>query len=106
MVKRFDVYLVRSDPTKGSEIKKTRPALVVSPNEMNRWIKTVIVAPMTTKKRNYPSRVICNFQDKEAQIALDQIRSVDKQRLVHKLGRIDIDVQVLVLNKLAKIFEK
>ncbi len=106
MVKRFDVYLVRLDPTMGSEIKKTRPALVVSPNEMNHWIKTVIVAPMTTKRRNFPSRVMCDFQEKEGQIALDQIRTVDKARLIRKLGRIDVNVQISVLDKLAEIFEK
>ncbi len=106
MVKRFDIYLVRLDPTMGSEIKKTRPALVISPNEMNHWIKTVIVAPMTTKKRNFPSRVMCDFQDKEGQIALDQIRTVDKVRLIRKLGRIDVNVQIAVLDKLAEIFEK
>ncbi len=106
MVKRFDVYLVRLDPTMGSEIRKTRPALVVSPNEMNHWIKTVIVAPMTTKRRNFPSRVMCDFQDKEGQIALDQIRTVDKARLIRKLGRIDVNVQISVLDKLAEIFEK
>lgn len=106
MVKRFDVFLVNLDPTIGSEIRKTRPALVISPNEMNRWIKTVIIAPMTTKGRDYPSRVMCEFQGKEGQILLDQIRSVDKVRLVRKLGRVDDDVQSSVLDKLAKIFAK
>ena len=106
MVKRFDVYLVNLDPTIGSEIKKTRPALIISPNEMNRWIKTVIIAPMTTKGREYPSRVSCIFQEKEGQIVLDQIRTVDKMRLVRKLGRIDERVQISVLDKLAEIFER
>ena len=107
MVTRFDVYLVNLDPTVRSEIRKTRPALIISPNEMNRWIKTVIVAPMTTKGRNYPSRVTCIFQGKDGQIVLDQIRSVDKVRLVRKLGRIDDDLlQASVLDKLANIFEK
>ena len=106
MVKRFDVYLVNLDPTIGSEIKKTRPALIISPNEMNRWIKTVIIAPMTTKGREYPSRVSCIFQGKEGQIVLDQIRTVDKMRLVRKLGRIDERVQISVLDKLAEIFER
>lgn len=104
MVKRFAVYLVNLDPTIGSEIRKTRPALVVSPNEMNRWVKTVIVAPMTTKGRNYPSRVTCDFQGKEGQIILDQIRSVDKKRLVRKLGNIDENTQKTVLDRLAEIF--
>lgn len=104
MVKRFAVYLVNLDPTIGSEIRKTRPALVVSPNEMNRWVKTVIVAPMITKGRNYPSRVTCDFQGKEGQIILDQIRSVDKKRLVRKLGNIDENTQKTVLDRLAEIF--
>lgn len=68
VVKRFDVFLVNLDPTIGSEIKKTRPCLIISPDEMNRYIKTVIIAPMTTKGRAYPTRVVCKFQGKEGQI--------------------------------------
>ena len=104
VVKRFEVYLVNLDPTVGSEIKKTRPCLVISPDEMNRWIKTVIVAPMTTKGRAYPTRVPCTFQDKEGQIVLDQIRTVDKTRLVRKLGKIASSVQGDVLEMLAEMF--
>ena len=82
VVKRFDVYLVNLDPTIGSEIKKTRPCLIISPDEMNRWVRTVIVAPMTTKGRPDPTRVLCEFQRKEGYIVLDQIRTVDRARLV------------------------
>jgi len=104
VVKRFDVYLVSLDPTVGSEIKKTRPCLVISPDEMNRWIKTVIIAPMTTKGQPYPTRVLCEFQGKEGHVVLDQIRTVDKARLVHKLGRIRKSTQREVLVTLAEIF--
>ena len=88
LVQRFEVFLVNLDPTIGHEIQKTRPCVVVSPNEMNRNIATVMIAPMTTKGRTYPTRVICQFQGKEGQIVLDQLRTVDKTRLVKKLGEI------------------
>jgi mRNA interferase MazF len=104
VVKRFDVHLVSLDPTLGSEIQKTRPCLVISPDEMNRFIATVIVAPMTTQERSYPTRVACKFQAKEGQIVLDQIRTVDKSRLVRKLGRIDKATQTEVLATLAEMF--
>jgi mRNA interferase MazF len=104
VVKRFDVYLVDLDPTVGSEIEKTRPCLIISPDEMNRWIRTVIVAPMSTKGQPYPTRVRCEFQGKEGQVVLDQIRTVDKSRLVHKLGRIDKATQREVLVTLAEMF--
>jgi len=103
-LKRFDVYLVNLDPTVGSEIQKTRPCLVVSPDEMNRHIATVIVAPMTTKGHPYPTRVACRFQDKEGQIVLDQLRTVDKVRLVKRLGRIGKETQQAVLAVLAEMF--
>jgi mRNA interferase MazF len=104
VVNRFDVYLVNLDPTVGSEIKKTRPCLVISPDEMNRWIRTVIVAPMTTKGQSYPTRVSCEFQGKDGQVVLDQIRTVDKSRLVQKLGRIDKGTQREVLVIIAEMF--
>ncbi len=103
-VDRFDVYLVLLDPTLGNEIQKTRPCLVVSPNEMNHHIATVIVAPMTTKGRPYPTRVSCIFEGKEGQVVLDQLRTVDKLRLVRRLGRIADDVQETVLMTLAEMF--
>lgn len=89
VVNCFDVYLVSLDPTVGSEIKKTRPDLIVSPDEMNRYVRTVIVAPITTRDRNYPTRVPGTFQGKEGQIVLDQIRTVEKSWLAKKLGRLD-----------------
>ena len=104
VVERFDVYLVNFDPTVGSEIQKTRPCLIISPDEMNHWIKTVIVAPMTTKGQLYPTRMHCTFQGREGQIVLDQIRTVDKPRLVRKLGRIDQATQDGVLATLAEMF--
>ncbi|MHC5599122.1 MAG: type II toxin-antitoxin system PemK/MazF family toxin [Nostoc sp.] len=104
VVNRFDVFLVNLDPTIGSEIQKTRPCVVISPDEMNKYIATVIVAPMTTKGQSYPTRVACQFQSKEGQIVLDQIRTVDKTRLVKKLGQIDCNEQKAVLDTLAEMF--
>jgi mRNA interferase MazF len=104
VVKRFDVFLVNLDPTIGSEIKKTRPCVVVSPDEMNRHVTTVITAPMTTKGKTYPTRVVCQFQGKDGQIVLDQIRTIDKTRLVKKLGQISQDEQRVVLDTLAEMF--
>ena len=104
VVKRFEVYLVALDPTRGSELRKTRPCLVISPDEMNRHIRTVIVAPMTTKGRNYPTRVACRFQKKDGQIVLDQIRTIDKSRLVKKLGRISPTAASRVLETLQELF--
>lgn len=104
VIKRFDVYLVNLDPTEGHEIRKARPCLIVSPDEMNRYIATVIVAPMTTKGRDYPTRVQCTFKGKNGQVVLDQIRTIDKSRLVQKLGRIDKQTQEEVLSILAEMF--
>ena len=104
VIKRFDVYLINLDPTIGSEIQKTRPCLVISPDEMNRFIRTVIIAPMTTKGISYPTRVACKFQGKQGQIVLDQIRTVDKTRLVKRLGKIDKHIQTEVLSILEEMF--
>lgn len=104
VVKRFDVYLVVLDPTVGSEIQKTRPCLIVSPDEMNRHISTVIVAPMTTHGQPYPSRVPCRFENKDGQVVLDQLRTVDKARLVKHLGQIGVETQDAVLSVLAALF--
>lgn len=105
-IKRFQVYLVNLDPTVGHEIKKTRPCLIISPNEMNRHIGTVIVAPMTTKGRSYPTRVQCSSLDKKGQVVLDQIRTVDKRRLIEKLGTINSKAQNSILNVLQELFAK
>lgn len=104
VAKRFDVYLINLDPTVGSEIQKTRPCLIVSPDELNRHIATVIIAPMTTKGRDYPTRIACKFRGKHGQIVLDQIRTVDKFRLVKKVGKIDDLTQTKVLTKLKEMF--
>jgi mRNA interferase MazF len=107
MVKRFEVYLVRLNPTLGSEIQKTRPCAVVSPDQMNRHIQTVIVAPMTTKgSRKYPTRVECEFGGKQGQVVLDQIRTVDKARLVKKLGELGDQTQKETLRILSEMFAK
>jgi mRNA interferase MazF len=104
VVNRFEVHLVNLDPTIGSEIQKTRPCLVISPDEMNHHIATVLVAPMTTRGRDYPTRVNCDFQGKVGQIVLDQIRTVDKTRLVKKLGKVNIEIQKEVLAVLMDMF--
>lgn len=105
-VNRFEVYLINLDPTVGSEIRKKRPCLVVSPDEMNHNIRTVIVAPMTTKGQPYPTRVECRFRGKLGQVVLDQIRTVDKVRLVRKLGRLDTRAAERVLAVLEEMFAR
>lgn len=106
VIKRFEVYLINLDPTIGNEIQKMRPCLVISPDEMNNHIAAVIVAPMTTKGRDYPTRVNCQFEGKSGQIVLDQIRTVDKSRLVKKLGKISDDTQDSVLAVLLEMFSE
>jgi mRNA interferase MazF len=101
---RHEVYLVALDPTVGNEIRKTRPCVVVSPDEMNRHIGTVIVAPMTTTVRAFPSRVACTFQGKKGQVALDQIRTVDRSRLAKRLGTLTKAQGSTVLAVLSEIF--
>jgi mRNA interferase MazF len=104
VVKRFDVYLINLDPTIGSEIQKTRPCLIISPDEMNLNIRTVIIAPMTSAKKEYPTRVSCTFRKKQGQIVLDQVRTVDKARLIQKLGTIDSKAQLDVISVLQRLF--
>jgi mRNA interferase MazF len=104
VVNRFDVFLINLDPTVGSEIQKTRPCLIISPDEMNRHIRTVIVAPMTTAGKDYPTRVPCEFQRKKGQIVLDQIRTIDKSRLIKKIGTVDPQVQAEVISTLQSMF--
>jgi len=101
---RFEVHLVRLDPTEGREIRKTRPAVIVSPDEMNRHIGTVIIAPMTTKGQAYPTRVPVRFRRKAGQVVLDQIRTIDKSRLVKHLGKIDDATVRRVLIVLGEMF--
>ena len=119
VVSRFEVYLIRLDPTQGREIRKTRPCLIISPDEMNQHIDTVIIAPLTPRltrpprmrrdaslpeSRLYPTRVPVRFKGKSGQIVLDQIRTVDKERLVKRMGRSDTTTQGHVLALLAEIF--
>ena len=104
VVKRFDVFLINLDPTVGSEIQKTRPCLIISPDEMNRHIKTVIVAPMTSAGKDYPTRVPCKFKKKQGWIVLDQIRTIDKSKLIKKLGTIDPKAQLEVISTLQELF--
>jgi mRNA interferase MazF len=104
VVRRFDVFLVSLDPTVGREIQKTRPATVISPDEMNEHMSTFIIAPMTSKGTPYPTRVPCRFQQKQGQVVLDQLRTVDHARLVKKLGRIAPSTQRQVLAVLQEMF--
>lgn len=105
MVAQFDVYLVALDPTLGSEIKKTRPCIIVSPDEMNRHLNTVIIAPLTSTIKNYPTRVNLTFQGKQGQVVLDQIRTVDNRRLVKKLGIISSKTKLSISKLLIEMFE-
>ena len=103
---RFDVFLVALDPTIGHEIKKTRPCAIISPDEMNHHIGTVIIAPMTTKGRDYPTRVPCTFQGVDGQVVLDQIRTVDKARLVKRLGHLSATAGDRIVRILIEMFQK
>ena len=87
-VRRGEVYLVNLNPTQGSEIQKMRPCLIVSPDELNAHLRTFIVAPVTTGQRSYPFRIPCRFQGRSGHVVLDQIRTVDRQRLARRLGRL------------------
>lgn len=102
-IHRFDIWLVQLDPTQGSEIQKTRPCVVISPDEMSA-LKTVIVAPMTSKGFSFPTRIPCAFQGKNGLVLLDQIRAVDKSRLIQKVGVITQKVQFEIINCLQELF--
>lgn len=105
-MKQYDIFLINLDPTIGREIKKTRPCVVISPDEMNSAISTVIIAPMTTKSHNYPTRIKLTFKGKSGWIVLDQIRTVDKIRLIKKLGTLPnkatIQVKKLIMEMLVE----
>ncbi len=103
-VDQFDVYLIQLDPVIGSEIQKTRPCIIVSPNEMNLYLNTIIIAPMTSTLKKYPSRVTVHFQNKTGEAALDQIRTVDKKRLVKRLGKLKKTESQNILNILQEMF--
>lgn len=102
--RRDEVWLIALDPSKGSEIKKTRPCLVISPDEMNEPLQTVLVAPMTTTLRSYPTRVQVTFRNKTGQVALDQLRAVDRQRLVRRLGAVSTKTAHEVSSVLVEMF--
>lgn len=104
VARRFEVWLVNLDPTLGSEIAKTRPCLVISPDEVNEYLRTVTVAALTSARKGYPTRVNCRFANQDGQVALDQIRSVDKVRLVKKLGTLDEPTSQQVCSILQELF--
>ena len=104
LIMRGEVHLVRLDPTRGSEIRKTRPCLVISPDELNQHLRTVIVAPMTTGGHVYPWRIACRFQNRSGCVALDQLRTVDSERLVKRLGRLPVRTTGEVLETLQEMF--
>lgn len=104
--RRDEVWLITLDPTQGAKIRKTRPCLVISPDEMNQHLQTVIVAPMTTVARPYPTRVSVRFQGKAGQVALDQLRAVDRQRLVRKLGRVSAGTAQAATATLLEMFSR
>ncbi|SDF32711.1 transcriptional modulator of MazE/toxin, MazF [Dyadobacter soli] len=104
VIKRFEIYFASLDPTLGSEIRKTRPCLIVSPDEMNDHLNTVIIAPLTSTTRRYPTCVNCHVDGKDGQIALDQMRAIDKTRLTRKIGQLDPPTAQQVLSLLRKMF--
>jgi mRNA interferase MazF len=103
---RGEVYLVELDPTRGSEIRKTRPCVIVSPDELNHHLRTSIVAPMTTGGHSYPFRVSCRFAGKRGHVVLDQLRTVDRERLRKRLGALSDSTMTEVLGVLGEMFEK
>ena len=105
VVKRFDLWLVNLDPATGAEIRKTRPALIVSPDVANKHLHTVMAPPLTSTIRPYPTRVVCVFQKKQGQVALDQLRAIDKTRLVKRLGRMDEKTNKVVCELLRELFK-
>jgi len=105
VVNRFEIYVVSLDPTRGGEIKKTRPCVVISPDEMNHNINTVIIAPMTSSSRRYPTRTPVEFQGKKGLIVLDQIRTVDKVRLIKRIGKLKKSTSEKIVSILHEMFE-
>lgn len=104
MVKRFDIWLVSLNPTEGSEIKKTRPCVVVSPDAANKHLKTVVIVPLTSLVKAYPTRVQCHFQGKTGELVIDQIRSIDKTRLVKHLGNLKPSTARLLCDRIVQTF--
>jgi len=106
VVKRFEIFLVALDPTIGSEIKKTRPCVIISPDEMNENINTIIIAPLTSTRKSYPTRIDIKFKNIKGQVALDQIRTIDKGRLIKKIGNISKNVEDKICSILVEMFSK
>lgn len=104
VVKRYEVWLINLDPTVGREIRKTRPCLIISPDVTNKYLGTITIAPLTSAIKSYPTRVTCVFQKNQGQIVLDQVRTIDKQRLVKKLGRMDEKTSKVVSDILVQFF--
>ena len=104
VVKRAEIWLVTLNTTVGKEIQKTRPCLIISPDEANKYLDTVVIAPLTSANKGYPSRVDCKFDGKEGQIVIDQLRSVDKSRLTKKLGVINKNTSLKVFAVLHEYF--
>lgn len=104
VISRFDVWLVTLDPTRGSEIAKIRPCVIISPDPVNRYLNTVLIAPLTSTPKPYPTRVDCRFDGQDGQIALDQARSVDKVRLVKQLGELDESTNQQICATLVALF--
>ena len=104
-MKQFEIHLVKFDPAFGAEIKKSRPAVIISPDAINKNLQTVIIAPLTHTVKNYPSRVLSNFNNQPGEIALDQIRAVDKKRLLKKLGKIDSTTARHICSVLQTMFQ-
>ena len=105
-MKQYEIYLINLDPTIGSEIQKTRPCVIISPDEMNKYIETIIIAPMTTKSHRYPTRVEVDFQNKTGWIVLDQIRTVDKKRLIKKVGELTENKSTEIKNIIMEMLVK
>lgn len=105
VIKQFEVWLIELDPTKGSETKKTRPCLIVSPNVMNKYLNTVAVIPMTSSSKAYPTRVDCEFKGTKGQLMVDQMRSLDKVRLAKKLGTLDAIFCKMVCDLLVETYK-
>jgi len=103
-VRRGDVFLISLDPTRGEEIRKTRPCVVISPDELNAYLNTFIVAPLTTGSHSYPYRISCRFQGRTGHIVIDQIRTVDRERIVRKLGKLSSSTMGTVLSILQEMF--
>ena len=106
VISRFDILLVSLDPSQGFEIKKTRPCVVISPDEMNKYLKTIIVAPITSTLKDYPTRINISFDNKEGNIVLDQLRTIEKSRILQMLGVLDAKTTLLLLETLRKMFLK